>query len=155
MRTLLRALLAATLLALPVTPILADDSPFVGMPLIQLMGKLEYFTHKVGLAIDADNPPLQDFYAHEIEEILEALAKIEEYEAIPISNLVKVTFEKKFEALEEAIDSEEDDRSEQVNARYDDLLGACNLCHRAASRPFIVVKRNPENFYPQSFAPVP
>ena len=32
---------------------------------------------------------------------------------------------------------------------------ACNNCHEAAARGFIVIRKNPQNPYMQSFRPVP
>jgi hypothetical protein len=53
--------------------------------------------------------------------------------------------------MEQAIKAK--DRTRFVTA-YDKLTEACNACHQAASRPFIVVQRPLTSPYPnQSFAP--
>ena len=55
--------------------------------LIDLMRNFQYFMHKAGLSIRGGNAELADFYMHEIEENLEQVAKIEEYDGHPVGQL--------------------------------------------------------------------
>ena len=133
----------------------ADDdehgaSPFAGQPLVMLMHNMQYYAHKLGLAIDAGNPALQGFYSHELEEVIEAVAAIDDYDGIAIGKLLRGNLEPAFEALEAAIDGGDPAR---ISVGYDNLLEGCNTCHRSADRPYLVVERNPNNPYPQRFAP--
>ena len=48
---------------------LADEA----IELVEYMTRLQYFSHKVGLSIQAKNEPLARFYLHELEEIIEKL----------------------------------------------------------------------------------
>jgi hypothetical protein len=125
-------------------------SPFEGQPLLTLMHNMQYYGHKLGLAIDAGNDKLMGFYVHEVEEVIEAVSEIESYSGIAISTLLESTLEPKFEALEAAIEVGEASR---IDAAYDQFLEGCNGCHSASNRPYIVIERNRENPYPQRFAP--
>ncbi len=150
------SVLTATL-SLPITPAMAGDEPgeqepFEGMPLIVLMHNMQYYGHKLGLSVTAGNQALQHFYAHELEEVIEAVAEIDDYEGIAVHHVLGETLKPAFEALEEAIEGGDQVR---VSTRYDALLESCNACHRAAGRPFVVIRRNDQNPYPQDFAPRP
>jgi hypothetical protein len=125
-------------------------SPFAGMPLLMLMHNMQYYGHKLGLAIDAGNRDLQGFYIHEVEEVIEAVSEIDNYDGIAISTLLQSTLKPAFEQLEAAI---EDGDQPKVSAAYDKLLAGCNGCHKGAKRPYIVIERNRDNPYPQTFAP--
>ena len=125
-------------------------SPFEGMPLLMLMHNMQYYGHKLGLAIDAGNRDLQGFYIHEVEEVIEAVSEIESYDGIAISTLLQSTLKPAFEQLEAAIEVGDQAR---VSAAYDELLAGCNGCHKGANRSYIAIERNRDNPYPQNFAP--
>ena len=127
-------------------------SPFEGMPLLMLMHNMQYYVHKLGLAVDAGNKPLQGFYVHEVEEVVEAVGEIDHYDGIAIPTLLESTLKPAFEALEGAIEVGD---AERVDAAYDRFIEGCNDCHRGAHRPYIVIERRHDNPYPQSFAPRP
>ena len=163
-RKLLPALTLMTLL-LPALPVAAGDnkhdpgerehgegqhSPFAGMPLVMLMHNMQYYAHKLGLAIDAGNADLQHFYGHELEEVIEAVGEIEDYDGIAIAAHLDKTLKPAFEALETSLDSGD---AAKIDTAYGNLLGACNGCHRSSERPFIVIQRNRDNPYPQDFSP--
>jgi hypothetical protein len=153
-----------TALMLPLSPLaLAGDdpshhsgeghhSPFDGQPLLTLMHNMQYYGHKLGLAIDAGNRELQGFYVHEVEEVIEAVSAIESYDGIAIPTLLESTLKPAFETLEGAIEVGDQDK---VSAAYDKLLAGCNACHEGAHRPYIVIRRSHDNPYPQDFAPKP
>ena len=126
------------------------DSPFAGMPLPMLMHNMQYYSHKLGLAVDAGNYKLKHFYGHELEEVIEAVGEIDDYDGLPIAENIGKTLVPAFEVMEAAIDGGD---SAKVDAAYDQLLSACNACHRASERPFVVIQRNRDNPYPQDFSP--
>jgi hypothetical protein len=156
-RTALAAVFALGL-GLPLCSIAGDDhgddhhSPFEGQPLLTLMHNMQYYGHKLGLAIDADNRDLQGFYIHELEEVIDAVGEIESYDEIAIATLLASTLKPAFEELEGAIEVGD---PAKVDAAYDALLEGCNGCHNGANRSYIRIERNRENPYPQSFAPAP
>ncbi len=57
--------------------------------LLAKMSQLQYLSHKAELAVDHENRPLAGFYAHELEETLEAVEEIESYDGHPIGELAK------------------------------------------------------------------
>ncbi|MGB5833850.1 MAG: hypothetical protein WBG92_17940 [Thiohalocapsa sp.] len=142
-------------LALPCSAIADEEnghhSPFEDQPLITLMHNMQYYGHKLGLAIDAGNRDLQGFYVHEVEEVIDAVSAIDSYDGIAISTLLASTLKPAFEVLEAAIEIGDQD---SVSAAYGRLLKGCNGCHERANRPYIVIERNRDNPYPQRFAPV-
>jgi hypothetical protein len=149
------ALLAAIALTLPATagegePGEDHDSPFAGMHLLLLMHNMQYYTHKLGLSIDANNAPLEAFYIHEVEAVIEAVGAIEDYEGIPIGENLKKTLLPAFETLEAAIDKGE---REAVDAAYNELLVRCNTCHAVSEHGYIHIRRSYDNPYPQDFSP--
>jgi hypothetical protein len=121
------------------------DSDFVGY-----MTRMQYFTHKLGLAVSAENTKLQGYYVHEVEEVIEAVSEVDEYKGIEVGKLVKTILLPAFEDLEETV---EKGSAAQVDGAYDKLIKACNSCHEAAKHGFLRVERRSDNPYLQSFAP--
>lgn len=120
--------------------------------LVAWMGRLQYYTHKLGLAVAAQNRALQGYYVHEVEEVIEHIEEIQEVDGIEIGKLVKVDLVPAFEALEGAVEVGDQAR---IDLAYGGLIEACNTCHKAANRPYIHIERRAENPYPQDFAPSP
>jgi hypothetical protein len=114
------------------------------------MHNMQYYGHKLGLAIDAGNRDLQGFYVHEVEEVIEALGEIETYDGIGIPALLASTLKPAFEDLEAAIEIGD---AARIDAAYDKLLEGCNRCHEGSNRAYLVIERNRDNPYPQRFAP--
>jgi hypothetical protein len=137
--------LLSALLPLSIASAGGDKLDFVGY-----MTKMQYFSHKLGLSVDAGNAALQDYYAHEVEEIIEKLEEVDDYKGIPVAKLLKTTLAPAFEKLEDAVEAGE---APAVNAAYDGLLAACNSCHKAANHAYIHVERRSDNPYMQTFAP--
>jgi len=152
------ALMLTGMLSVPVAVLGGDDahgdgeSPYAGQALVMLMHGMQYNAHKLGLAIDASNKPLQGFYLHELEEVIEAVGGIDRYDDIAIAHLLNSTLKPAFDALDAAI---EEGDAPAADAAYDKLLDRCNACHRSAHRPFIVIERNHDNPYLQNFTPQP
>jgi hypothetical protein len=143
-KKLLLVLLAA-LLPLSIASAGGDKLDFVGY-----MTKMQYFAHKLGLSVDAGNAALQDYYAHEVEEIVEKLEQVDDYKGIPVAKLLKTTLAPAFETLEDAVKAGD---APAVNAAYDGLLAACNNCHKAANHAYIHMEHRSDNPYIQTFAP--
>jgi hypothetical protein len=142
----------AAFLAL-LSPVLLIGGPVAAADpdLATLMGRMQYFAHKLGLAVSAGNPALQHFYAHEVEEVIEKVEAIEEQDGVRIADLIRGTLVPAFEALESSIDAGDADA---VDGAYDRLLAACNQCHTGAKRPYIHIERRTDNPFMQGFAPV-
>jgi len=151
-RSITRAGVLAGLLLLPITTLLlsaptraSEDGEEHG--LVENMGAMQYFSHKLVLAIDAGNLPLADFYAHELEETIEAASAIESYGGQTIGALVEAMLEPRFEELEEALDSD----AGRASAAFDDMIDSCNACHQATGFGLIRVQRRSDNPYLQDF----
>jgi len=120
--------------------------------LIGLMGQMQYFSHKLDLSIRHQNRQLVDFYAHEIEETLEATTEIEEYHGQPIGELTEGMLAPAFERFEQAVDAENGDW-DAIDASFGELVDTCNACHQATEYGFINIQRTDANPYMQSFNP--
>lgn len=126
----------------------ADEPP----DLIDNMMRMQYFTHKLTLSVDARNHKLADFYAHELEEIIEVAETIPTYHDHAIGDLVSGMLVPAFEALEDAIEAGD---WMQADARLDQMITNCNACHTSTGFEAIRIKRVESNPYLQSFEPAP
>lgn len=107
---------------------------------------------KLWLAGNAQNWELADYEIDELKEGLEDLGKlIPVFKDIPIGKMIESIMDAPIAEVEKTIKAK--DRARFV-AAFDKLTEACNACHQAASRPFIVIQRPTAATYPnQSFAP--
>lgn len=142
----LSALIAATALYAP-----PGSAGGEGVDFVSHMTQMQYFAHKLGLAVSAQNVKLQGYYVHEVEEMIEKVTEVEEYKGIPVGQLIRDTLIPSFELLEESV--EKGDHA-ATDAAYEKLLEACNACHKAAEHGFIHIQRRTENPYMQDFAPI-
>lgn len=120
--------------------------------LVTRMGRLQYFVHKLGLAVSAGNRPLQAFYLHEAEEVVEAVERIEKHDGIEIAGLLRQNLIPSLETLKTEVQTGNGSR---IDSAYESLLAGCNACHKAAGRPYIQIRRRTDNPYMQDFAPAP
>jgi hypothetical protein len=121
-----------------------------GIGEIMLMTQIRHA--KLWLAGDARNWELADY---EIDEIKEAFEDVVEsfpvYKDIPVGKMIEATIMPPIAEVEKAIKAR--DRAGFVTA-FDKLTAACNSCHQAANRAFIVIQRPAGATFPnQSFAP--
>ncbi len=142
-------LLAAALVG-AVVPLAASEGE--GHDLIGLMGRLQYFAHKLGLAVSAGNQALEGFYVHEVHETVERIERIDQAEGIEVGRLARSNLVPALNALEEAISV---GNQAGIDVAYEGLLKGCNACHKAAERPYIHIVRRTDNPYLQDFAPIP
>jgi hypothetical protein len=131
------------------TSVCFADEDHESTDLVNHMSRMQYFTHKLGLAISANNQALQGYYLHETEEIIETLSGIKQHQGIEIGQLVQSILLPAFEKLEGRVGS---GSQADANAAYNQLIDACNACHQAADHPFIEIERSTGNPYQQSFS---
>jgi len=148
MKTTLRLVLFAVLVGPLSLTVYAGDQ---GLDLINYMRSLQYFAHKTHLSLEAGNRDLASFYAHEIDEVIEALEQVESYDEQPIGQLAKAILVPPDEAFESAMRHES---LEVAAVRFAELIQACNACHKAARHGVISIQMSSANPYMQSFAPV-
>ena len=116
--------------------------------LAEQMRLLQYYMHKLNLSLEGENQPLAKFYAHEVEEVIEAVEQIESYDGHAIGALTKAMLAPGFERFEKDLDS--GDLGKAVSS-YDAVINACNSCHLATKHGFIKIRKSADNPYMQSF----
>jgi hypothetical protein len=107
---------------------------------------------KLWLAGEARNWALADYEIDELKEGLEDVVQyFPVYKDMPVGTMVEATIMSPIEEVEKAIKAR--DPAKFVDT-FDQLTAACNNCHQAANRAFIVIQRPSSSTYPnQSFAP--
>ncbi len=146
MKRMFLYVVAFTLLGMPIMGF-ADDEK---VELVEYMSKLQYFSHKAGLSIQAENAALAHFYLHEVEEVIELVREVKEYDGHPIGQLASTILEPAFETLEMSVDA---NQFKQAQTDYGEMLKACNQCHTATEHGFIKIMERSDNPFMQSFAP--
>ena len=115
------------------------------------MSRLQRWTHKTALALQARNPALADFYLHEMEESIETIqTEAPTYEGHPIADLTEEMLVPSVEALDGALDDRDWDA---VGERLQNLAHSCNQCHASTEHGFVNVDlRDVPNPYAQDFS---
>lgn len=120
--------------------------------LVEFMAHVQSHHAKLWLAGNARNWELADYQADELKELLEDIAKrIPVYKEIPVGKMIEATTMPPIGDLEAAIKARD---GKAFASAFDKLTAACNSCHEAANRGFIVIQRPASSPFPnQSFAP--
>jgi hypothetical protein len=135
------------------TPASAPSAPEVYRPkLIDIMLTVQTRHARLSLAGEARNWPLAEF---QVEELKEAFEDAEKYHAtfkdVPVKKMIEAIANPAIADVEKAVAAK--DHADFVWA-FRKLTVACNRCHEAANRPFIVIQRHATSSFPnQSFAP--
>jgi hypothetical protein len=152
MRTNLLAGIAGILIAL--LPLRAAGEPAqpYAPGLVEFMITVQSHHAKLWFAGNARNWDLADYQADELKELLEEIAKrVPKYRDLPIGQMIESATFPPIGDIEAAIKARD---SAKFAAAFDKLTAACNACHEAANRGFIVIQRPASSAYPnQSFAP--
>ena len=136
----------ATALGLGALPAVAN-----GPGLAASMERMQTYTHKLQLSVEARNAPLADFYLHELEEVTEHVAdNIAHYREYPVGELTRELLVPAIEALEDAVDAGAWDRADAGLAR---MIEACNTCHQATGHGAIRIAPATINPFAQDFSP--
>jgi hypothetical protein len=107
---------------------------------------------KLWLAGNARNWELADYQVDELKEVLEDIVeRIPVYKEVPVGKLIETSAMPPVGDIEAAIKARD---GKAFASAFDKLTAACNACHEAANRGFIVVQRPAATAFPnQSFAP--
>jgi len=140
--------LIATLSLIPALSLGICSAQASEVDLVGTMGSLQYFAHKTHLSLNAKNQELANFYAHEIEEQLEALEEIKEYHGQPIGKLSKSMLVPSFEAFEASLKAGDWSAAQQ---KFQTVIDTCNACHQATQHGFIKIELSDKNPYMQAF----
>lgn len=104
-----------------------------------LMIDLAFRHASLWFAGEAENWPLAGYMVHELEELLEDIeAWHPVYRDIPVAQLLGEMTMPQVEALEGAV--ADGDGAAFADA-YDRLTAACNACHAASDRGYVVMQR--------------
>lgn len=109
---------------------------------------------KLWLAGSQKNWPLADYELDELREGFDDVQKMHAtHDGVPVGAMVKSLTAAPVAALGKAIEAKD---AAAFGKSFDQLTDACNSCHRAAKRAFIVITRPSASAYPnQSFSPAP
>ena len=120
--------------------------------LIEFMAHVQSHHAKIWLAGNARNWDLADYQVDELKELLEDVAKrVPKYRDVPVGQMIESTTMAPIGEIEAAIKARD---SKAFATAFDKLTAACNDCHEAADRGFIVIQRPATSAFPnQSFAP--
>jgi hypothetical protein len=120
--------------------------------LVEFMMYVQIHHTKLWLAGSARNWDLADYQVDELKELLEDIAKsIPVYKEVPVGKMIEATAMAPIGDIEAAIKARD---GKAFASAFDKLTAACNSCHEAANRGFIVVQRPTTSPFPnQSFAP--
>ena len=149
-----RALAAIASFAFAVAPIHATGEqaqPYVP-GLVEFMMTVQTHHTKLWLAGNARNWELADYQLDEMKELVEEIAKrVPKYRDVPVGQMIEAATLPPIADIEAAIKARD---GKKFAVAFDALTAACNACHEAANRGFIVIQRPANSPFPnQSFAP--
>ncbi len=142
-----KAIIPIVFLALNSTTVFAES----GGGLIEKMSRMQYFLHKAGLSLEAENLELARFYVHELEETVEALEKFGTYKGYPIGNLAKSKLSPGIEMLEDSVKA---GHLQKAWPAFEGLVSSCNNCHQATNHSFIAIQYDKNAPFMQTFKPL-
>ena len=130
----------------------SESAPPYTPGLVEFMMTVQSHHSKLWLAGSARNWELADYQVDELKELLEDIAKrVPEYKGTPVGKMIEAVTMPPISDIESAIKNRD---GAKFMAAFDQLTAACNACHEAANRSFIVVQRPATSSFPnQSFAP--
>ncbi|HET7253004.1 MAG TPA: hypothetical protein VFJ46_04490 [Xanthobacteraceae bacterium] len=155
-----KMMVAAVIVALGWPPFTAKGEPGApagakepyapGIAEIMIMTQIRHA--KLWLAGNAGNWELADYQIEELKEGFEdVVSHFPVYKDMPVGQMIEATIMPPIDDVEKAIKSH--DRAKFVST-FDRLTEACNRCHQAANRAFIVIRRpSGAIFTNQSFPP--
>jgi hypothetical protein len=120
--------------------------------LVEFMMTVQSHHAKLWLAGNARNWELAEYQADELKELIEDIStRVPVYKDVPVGKMIEAASLPPLGDVEKAIKAR--DGKAFANA-FDKLTAACNACHEAANRGFIVIQRPSASAFPnQSFAP--
>jgi hypothetical protein len=130
-----------------------EDRPSSYLPgLGEFMGRIQVDHAKLWLAGEARNWELAGYQLSELKEVFSDVQDlVPRYHNIPIGDMIDAIITGTITELEDAIAARD---FSKFSTSFDGLTAACNSCHQAANRGFIVIRRPAQsNFSSQDFSP--
>ncbi len=120
--------------------------------LVEFMLTVQSHHAKLWLAGNARNWELAEYQADELKELIEDIAtRVPVYKDVPVGKMIEAASLPPLGDVEKAIKARD---GKAFAGAFDKLTAACNACHQAANRGFIVIQRPAASPFPnQSFAP--
>lgn len=120
--------------------------------LVEFMMHVQNHHAKLWFAGNARNWDLADYQVDELKELLEDIAKrIPVYKEVPVGKMIEAIAMAPIGDVETAIKARD---GKAFASAFDKLTAACNSCHEASNRGFIIVQRPATSPFPnQSFVP--
>src|SRR5437870_13571807 len=118
----------------------------------EFMGRIQVDHAKLWLAGEARNWELAGYQLSELKEVFSDVQDlVPRYHNIPVGDMIDAIITGTVTELEGAIAGRDFNK---FSVSFDSLTAACNSCHQAANRGFIVIRRPAQsNFINQDFAP--
>lgn len=109
---------------------------------------------KLASAMRHKNWAYAAYELHELDEAFDRLAaQWPQWQRVRIAELVETMIREPIDDLGQAIADKDETK---VAAAYAKLTDACNACHQAAKRPFVVIRDPKEDMFPdQDFSAKP
>jgi hypothetical protein len=129
------------------------DLPKAYMPgLGEFMLVIQAHHAKLWLAARARNWALAEYQLSEMKEVLSDVQDlVPTYKKVPVGQMIDAITTGAIAELEKAVDEK---KFPKFAIAYNKLTAACNDCHKAASRGFIVIHRPTRSAFPnQDFRP--
>lgn len=120
--------------------------------LVEFMLTVQSHHTKLWLAGNARNWDLAEYQADELKELIEDIAsRVPVYKDVPVGKMIDTATLPPLGDIEKAI---KDRDGKAFASGFDKLTAACNACHEASNRGFVVIQRPTSSpFANQSFAP--
>jgi hypothetical protein len=118
----------------------------------EFMGRIQVDHAKLWFAGQARNWALADYELTELKEVFSDVQDfVPRYQNVPVGDMIDNIITGTMADLEKAIAARD---FNAFSTAFDQLTTACNSCHAAANRPFIVIRRPAQStFSNQDFAP--
>lgn len=116
--------------------------------LVEHMAGFQYFAQKTYFSIQHKNKPLAEFYLHEMEEILEKVEEVKEFDGFKIGDMSKTLLEPTLKEVDEKVDA---GKWEEASKSFDGMIEACNSCHESVNKKYIHITKPKVNPFMQSF----
>ena len=146
------AFIAGVMLATSTSAALSEPAKPYEPGLIEFMLTVQSHHAKLWLAGNASNWDLAEYQADELKELIEDIAtRVPVYKDVPVGKMIEAASLGPLGDVEKAIKAHD---GKAFASAFDKLTAACNSCHEASNRGFIVIQRPAASAFPnQSFAP--
>lgn len=114
----------------------AVDQGHEEIELAIVMGRMQLYMNKLYFSGINNNNELRDFYVHELEEAMDEIVEGNVMDdGVDISQNMEMYGTAQLEVFEKSMAGDK-----AFKDAYNNLVNACNSCHKASKYPFIIIK---------------